>query len=374
MVASDAAGAEQHLRDSVLRVRGRDLLAAGPHRKMLTGANVARHLFRVACGLESMVLGDVQILGQVKEAHTLAREAGTTGPWLDRLFETALHAGKRSRTETAIGAGTVSMASAAVELAAQSLSGLAGRHLVVIGAGDTARLAVLHAAAHGASVTVVNRTRERAQALAAEVHGEAAAFDHLSETIASADVVVSATRAPQPVVTAAMLAGVMAPRVERGLLVIDLAVPRDVEPAAADVPGVVLHAIDGVRSVVDQHLASRLAHVPAVEAIADGEAVRFAGWMRSLGAKSTLLALRDHFERIRSEEIDRQLPNATREERDRAERLTRALVNRLLHVPTLRLKDTDPTSDDGQQRLLAAQELFALDGEVVVDRRRRPHA
>ena len=157
------------------------------------------------------------------------------------------------------------------------------------------------------------------------------------------------------------------------MLVLDLAVPRDVEPAAADVPGVVLHAIDSIRSVVDRHLAARLAQVPAVERIVEEESSRFATWVRGLGAKPTVLALRDHFERIRSEEIDRQFAHATAEERERADRLTRALINRLLHVPTLRLKDADPASDDGQQRLQAAQELFALSGPVA-DRRRRPHA
>jgi glutamyl-tRNA reductase len=372
MVAVDADGAEQHLRDAVRRVRGRDLLGPGPHRKLLTGANVARHLFRVACGLESMVLGDVQILGQVKDAFGLARDAGTTGPWLDRLFETALHAGKRSRAETAIGAGTVSMASAAVELALQ-LSGLEDRQVVVIGAGDTSRLAAEHAASHGARVTIVNRTRERADALAAAIDGTAADLDRLPEVLATADVVFSATRSPHAVVTAGMLRDATARRPGHRLLVVDLAVPRDVEPAAAEIPGVELRAIDGIRSVVDQHLAGRLAHVPAVEAIADDEAVRYAQWMRSLGAKSTMLALRDHFERIRSEEMDRQLTHATREERELAEKLTRALINRLLHVPTLRLKDADPSSDDGQLRLQAAQELFALGG-AVEDRRRRAHA
>jgi glutamyl-tRNA reductase len=374
VVATDVAAAEQHLRESVLRVRGRDLLGVGPHRKLLTGANVARHLFRVACGLESMVLGDVQILGQVKEAYTLARRAGTTGPWLDRLFETALHAGKRSRAETAIGTGTVSMASAAIELAAQSMAGLTGRRVLVIGAGDTARLAAQHASGHGARTTVVNRTRARADAVATEVGGTALDLADLPRALASADVVISATRSPHPVVTADMLREARAGREGDRLLVIDLAVPRDVEPSAAEVPGIDLHPIDGIRSVIDAHLASRLAHVPAVEAIADDEAVQFAAWMRSLGATSTLLALRDHFERIRSEEIDRQLAHASDEERERAERLTRALINRLLHVPTLRLKDTDPSSDDGQLRLQAAQDLFALGGPVVVDRRRRPHA
>jgi glutamyl-tRNA reductase len=374
LVSDDAAAAVEHVRDAVRRLRGRDLIGPGPHRDLVTGPDVARHLFRVACGLDSMVLGDVQILGQVKHACTLARQAGTAGPWLDRLFETALHAGKRSRSETSIGAGTVSMASAAIELAVQVMAGLSDRRVVIVGAGDTARLAALHAAEHGAArLTIVNRTLERAEAVATEAGGLPLDLTRLPAALVSADVVVSATRAPVPVVTAAMLRQAMTGRQERPVLVLDLAVPRDVEPAAAGVPGVVLHAIDGIRSVVDRHLAGRVAQVPAVERIVDEESTRFSTWVRGLHATPTVLALRGHFERIRSEEIDRQLAHASREERERADRLTRAIINRLLHVPTVRLKDADPASDGGLSTLQAAQELFALGGPVV-DRRRRPHA
>jgi glutamyl-tRNA reductase len=222
-------------------------------------------------------------------------------------------------------------------------------------------------------VSIANRSRARAESLAEETGGLPLDLEQLPDALTEADVVVSATRAPGPVITAAMLGQVMRGRQERPLPVLDLAVPRDVEPAAAEIPGVVLHPIDSIRSVVDGHLAARVAQVPAVERIVDDEAGRFASWVRGLGAKPTVLALRDHFERIRSEEIDRQFAHASNEERERAERLTRALVNRLLHVPTLRLKDADPASDDGLQRLQAAQDLFALGGPVA-DRRRRPHA
>lgn len=373
VVAGDVTAAEQHLRDAVLRGRRRDLLGPGRHRYLLTGGGVASHLFRVACGLDSMVLGDVQILGQVKDAYALARQAGTAGPWLDRLFETALHAGKRSRAETSIGAGTVSMASTAVELAVQVTGGLDRCRVVVVGAGDTARLAALRAAEHeAAALTIANRSVDRSRTLAAEVGAAACGLDELPEALAEADVVISATRAPGAIISAAMLQSAMESRPSRRMLVLDLAVPRDVEPAAAGVPGVTLHAIDRIRSVADRHLASRTEQVPQVERIVEGEAARFATWVRGLGATPTVVALRDHFERIRAEEIDRQLAHASGAERDRADRLTRALINRLLHVPTLRLKDADSSSDDGQQRLQAAQELFALGGPV--SDRRRPHA
>jgi glutamyl-tRNA reductase len=361
--ASEITAAEQHVRDAVLRMRTRDLLAPGPHRYLLSGPAVADHLFRVACGLDSMVLGDVQILGQVKDAYTLARQVGSTGVLLDRLLEAALHTGKRARGETLIGAGHVSMSSAAVDMAAARAGGLAGRRVLVIGAGETARLAALHAAEHKpAALVVANRNPERAGLLAVEVGGTAVGLDRVPEMLRDADVVISATRAPCIVLQASDVRAAMADRSARPLLLLDLAMPRDIESAAGDVEGVTLRTLDTIQAVVGQALAIRTAEVPRVEAIAAEEAERFAGWMRSLGATPTLVALREHFERIRIEELERGLRHASADERERAERLTRVLVNRLLHVPMLRLKDADPTSADGQLWLKAARELFALGG------------
>jgi glutamyl-tRNA reductase len=376
--ANDLALADRRVRDAVEGVRGHDLLGPGPHRYVQSGVDVAAHLFRVASGLDSMVLGDVQILGQVKDAYRLARQAGTAGPLLDRLFETALHAGKRARAETSIGTGTVSVSSAAVGMAAHGsvarahghtncprhegfATGLRGRRLVIVGAGETARLAALHARDHApASILIVNRTGARGAALAAEVRGIHWPLDRLPEALQLADVVFSATHAPGALIGADVVRTAMHARAGRPLLIFDLAVPRDVDPAAAHVPGVLLHAIDDVRSVVDGHLADRSAQVPRVEQIVSEEAGRFATWARGLRATSTVVALRDHFERVRLEELQRLMPHASEEERSRADRLTRALINRLLHTPTVTLKDADLDSDDGRWRLRAARDLFAL--------------
>ena len=378
VVASEVTAADRQLQAAVRRVRPSDPLAPGPHRYVRTGAAVAAHLFRVGCSIDSMVLGDVQILGQVKDAYQLARRAGTSGPLLDRLFETALHAGKRARAETTIGVGTVSVSSAAVELAAHGdvarehgheacprhthfAGGLSGRQLAIVGAGEAARLAALHARQHRpASIVIINRSEARGAALAAEVGGQGRLLDALPEVLRTADVVFSATRATVPVITAEMLRRAMHDRGGRPLVVFDMAVPRDVEHGAGEVPGVVLHAIDGIRSVVDTHLAERNAQVPDVERIVAEESERFDAWLRGLTATPTVVALRDHFERIRMEELERLLPHASDEERARADRLTRALINRLLHTPTVCLKDADPASDDGRGRLQATRDLFAL--------------
>jgi glutamyl-tRNA reductase len=360
--SADARAAETSLREAIVSAGRRDLLGDPARRYRLEDNEAATHLFRVACGLDSMVLGDVQILGQVKEAHQRARGMETSGPLLDRLFETALHAGKRARGESGIGAGTVSISSAAVDLAVRYSGPLTGKNVLILGAGDTARLAALHVRTQDPdSVVIVNRSGERGDRLAAEVDGRSAPLDRLADEMRDADVVFSATRAPGPIVSAALVAGALEGRAARPLLMLDLAVPRDVEPAAAWVPGVVLRTLDDVQTVVDARLAERLAQVPIVERIVTEEVAKFSCWLRGLGATPTVVALRDHFERIRLEEIDRMLSQASAEERVRADRLTRALVNRLLHAPTVRLKDADPLSADGRWRLQAARELFALD-------------
>ena len=363
LAADDPDGAATALRASVERIKGRDVLSPDPSIYRFDGTAAIRHAFRVACGLDSMVLGEAQILSQLKDAYTVARDTGAAGATLDRLFESAFRAGKRARAETSIGAGVVSIASAACELARQGLQTLDTLRVVVVGAGETSRLAAKHLAHHcPGGVTIVNRTRSRAEALALELGITAKPLADLTDAMAIADLVVTATTAPTAVIGVEDVHSVMAARPDRPLLIIDLAVPRDVEPEVATITGVTLHSIDAIQTVVDRTLATRAGEVPRVEAIVDEEAAKYEAWRRGFEASPIVRDLRDHFERVRSEEVDRQLSNASAEERARAERLTKALVNRLLHLPTVRLKDADPASDEGGWRLRAARELFALDG------------
>lgn len=352
---------ESGLRDIVHLLRGDDLLAPGAHRYHLEEASAARHLFRVACGLDSMVLGDVQILGQVKEACGQARTEGLVGPLLDRLFDRALRAGKRARHETAIGTGVTSIASAAVELLRQGLGDLTQRRVAVVGAGKTGRLLVHHLAHHQtAAISILNRSVASAESLAADTGARAHALDRLPDILVAADAVVCATRAPGAVIPAAWVESAMRDRAGRPLLMLDLAVPRDVEPAAATIAGVTLLSIDAIERVVDGNLARRVSEVPAVEHIVDEELARFESWRRSLGVTPLLRELRAHFEQVRNEELDRLLKHAPSDERHRAERLTRALINKLLHHPTISIRDADPSSETGRWQLEAARELFAL--------------
>jgi glutamyl-tRNA reductase len=266
---------------AVERVKALDLLAPATHLYERGGAGVVTHLFRVSSGLESMVVGEPQVLSQVKDAHARARGAGATGPWLDRLFESALRTGKRARAETAIGVGVVSVASAACQLARRHIDNLDGRAVLVIGVGETSRLAATHLTHYSPSITIANRTVDRAKALAAQVGGTATGLDNLEAAIAAADLVFTATSAPHSVVTEAMVRRAMHGRQGRKLVVVDVSVPRDVDAGVSAIPGVVLHTIDDIQGVVDHSLAMRAGEVPRVEAVVVDEAARFDAWSRA---------------------------------------------------------------------------------------------
>jgi glutamyl-tRNA reductase len=244
-----------------------------------TGTEAARHLFRVACGLDSPILVDGQVLGQVRRAYLAARQAGTTGPILNRLFETALCAGKRTRHGTALGRGATTTASAAAGLAERLAAGVAGRHVLIIGAGETAALAARHLARrHPAAIVIANRSPGRAEALAREVGGSAIGLDALRPALAAADIVVSATSRPGCVITADLLAQATAGRASRPMIAIDLAAPHDIEPACGAIPGVVLRDLSAVERGAETDRAARAAAIPSVEAIVEDHLARFDAW------------------------------------------------------------------------------------------------
>jgi glutamyl-tRNA reductase len=361
---SDPPAAEDRLRALVSRIKGADLLSPSPHRYTQGEGEAARHLFRVAAGLDSMVLGEMQILGQVKDAHALAREEGTGGVLLDRLLGSAVHAGKRARTETAISAGVVSVASAAVALAMKVFGDLSRGRVLVVGAGETGGLAARHfAEKQPSALWIVNRTRARADALAGEVQGASFPLSEIGDLLLQADVVVCATGAPGHLITAGAVRRAMGERPHRPLVLVDLGVPRNVDPEGARQENVFLYSIDTLRAVADQNLARRQREVPRVEAIVEEECDRFLAWFRGLEATPVLRELRDHFERLRAEEVGKSLRQFAPHEQEQVDRLTRSLVNRLLHLPTTRLKALDLGSEAGLSRLHALRDLFALGGE-----------
>jgi glutamyl-tRNA reductase len=321
-----------------------------------------RHLFCVAAGIDSMVLGESQILGQVRDAMSAATHAGTLNGALSKLFHAAIGAGKRARTETHIGRHAISVGSAAVTLARQALGDVADKTVLVISAGSMGKLAARALAeTGGAQIVVANRTRERAQELAAEMGPgvQGVALSDLHATLSGADIVISGTAAEGFIVRAGDVMSVMAGRNGRGLLFIDIAVPRDIDPAAGEIDGVHLFDIDDIEAVTASGLNGREREVERVEAIIEQEVSAFLDWWRSLDVVPVIAALRERAEAIRRQEVERTLGRLTElddESRQRIEAMTAAIVKKMLDRPIARLKDG---ADKGLY-MEALEDLFDL--------------
>jgi glutamyl-tRNA reductase len=330
----------------------------------LRAADAARHLYRVTAGLDSMILGEAEIQGQVKRAYELALVEGATGPILNRMFRGALAAGKRARTETAVGEKGVSIPSVAVELAQRNLGDLSARRVLLIGAGDTSELTARALAARGSdAVFIANRGYNRAISLAERYGGEAVRVDELPVQLAGADIVVSATNSPHHLIEGSELELLMGQRDGKPLLLIDLAVPRDIDPECREIEGVSLFDVDEVQAIVERNASGREAEARHAAGILDAELSRFERWLGSQEVMPTVAALRERAERIVAQVL---AENATRWEslsatdRERMEQMTRAIVNRLLHEPTVRLKGL-ADREDAYLQVSALRELFGLD-------------
>lgn len=325
---------------------GVDRAALEPHVYSAADVEVARHLFRVAAGLDSLVMGEPQIQGQVKEAHTTAGLAHTTGPLLNRLFHSSLAVGKRVRTETGLGSGAVSISFAAVALAKKIFGDLKGRNVLVIGAGEMGKLTALHMKSQGAQqVTIVSRTLSTALRTAQAIGGAGAApWEEMPTLLGVADIVISATGAAAPILTKAQVEAVMRPRRNRPLFLIDIAMPRDIEAAAGAIEQVFLYNIDDLQATVQENLTRRASEVQRAELIVGEEVDKFSAWFRSRGAIPTVVALRQRFDQIRRAELDRLTIGLDAETRERVDDITRLVLEKLLLMPTEQLKalgDTD---------------------------------
>ncbi|MHC4860661.1 MAG: glutamyl-tRNA reductase [Planctomycetota bacterium] len=341
--------------------RGMERLSENGHAESYRGEEALRHLLRVACGLESMVLGETQITGQLKEAGEVAEAAGAVGPVLRRALDTALRVAKRARTETSVGEGAVSAASASVELARKVYGDLEGLNALVVGAGETGRLVAQHLRAAGvAKMLLASRTIGRAREVASEVDAEPAILSGLPAALRHADIVVTSTAAETPILTHEEVRGAMRVRKGRMLLVLDIAVPRDVEESVGRIEGVLLHDIDALGSIVDTNLEVRRRAVPKVEAMVE-EAVRsFLAWERQLEVVPSIKALRERLEEIRQEELAKNLKRVPENAREQAARLTESLLNRILHAPTTRLRKAGDDRDRGRGLVAALRDLFGI--------------
>jgi len=339
-VCEDLAPARHDLLSFISDFHSVDPSTVQPHVYNVEDLDAARHLFRVAAGLDSLVVGEPQILVQVKEAHTAATEAQAVGPVLNRLFHSSFAVGKRVRSETGLGSGAVSVSFAAVSLAKKIFGELKGRQVAVVGAGEMGKLTALHMKSQGVhGITIVSRTMAHAARTAEAIGGASAApWDELDTALGASDIVITATGAAAPILTKARLEAVMRPRRNRPLFIIDIAMPRDVEPAAGELEQVFLYNIDDLQATVRENLARRAGEVSRAEAIVSEEVDKFGAWLRSRGAIPTVVALRQRFEAIRRSELERLTAGLPPDARARVDDITRLIVEKLLLSPTEQLK------------------------------------
>lgn len=323
-----------------------------------------RHAFRVASALDSMVIGEPQILGQVKAAYRTALEAGCTGVYLNQLFEKSFAVAKRVRTETRIGENAVSASYAAVELARKIFGNLKGQRILLVGAGEMAELAAQHFIQLGVqSFRVTNRSFNRASDLAARFGGQPVEFDHLEKGLLSADIVLCSTNSPQPIILREMVQQVIRNRRNRPMFFIDIAIPRDVDPEVQEIGNTFVYDIDDLEHVVTANIQEREREAIQAESLIEEECQVFLRWMETLEVVPTIVSLREQAEVVRRnelEELHSKLKSLSPEEEEAVNALTATLVNKLLHSPITELKRR-AASDDAPTYLRVARSLFGLD-------------
>jgi glutamyl-tRNA reductase len=362
VTCADAASAREVVSRFLTDYHGVPGETVQPHLYAQTDGDAVRHLFRVAAGLDSLVVGEPQILGQVKQAYAVATEQHCTGALLNRLFHQAFSVGKRVRAETGLADGAVSVSYAALGLARKICGEIKGLTALVLGAGDMAALTARHLQAQEpAELLISSRTASHAAELAAEVGGRVIPWDETDQALAAADIVVSATGAQKPIVTRDRVLRAMRSRRTRPLFIIDIAVPRDVEAEAGEIDQVLVYNIDDLQGIVSENLSKRANEVTRAEAIVREEVDAFLAWSRSRTAIPTVVALRRRFEAIRQAELTRLQPKLsalTPEAKQRVDEVTRLIIEKLLLTPTEQLKalsdrDTVAAYADALNRLFA---------------------
>lgn len=375
-IVDDAAAGWAAIEDYLATMQGLSSEALHPHLYFMKGLDAITHLMRVAAGLDSQVLGEPQILGQVTQAFSDAQTVGTTGPMLSHLFARAIHAGKRARTETDISRHTTSVSHAGVLLAKEKLGDLATLNILLIGAGEMGEITARALKMHGAGpITCMNRTYARAEALVQEVGGAALNWYHLPDALAWADLVVTATGAPHTIVHLSDVEDILPQREGRPLMFVDIAVPRDVEEPVGELPGVTRYDIDDLQSALDDNLDQRRAAIPQVEGIVKQEALTYLEWMHSRQVAPVISDLRSQARALAEAELERafnRLDDLTPREQKVIRTMVNRIVNKLLHEPTTRLRE-HATNGDGYTYAHTIRELFALDDAYPHDGHHNGH-
>lgn len=351
------------LSDFLTHFKGVNGLAAPRHFSFYFSCGAANHLFRVAAGIDSMIIGDVQILSQVKSAFDIALSEKAAGFYLSRLSQIAFRVGKRARSESEIGEGAVSVSYAAVELAGKIFADLKKRSALLIGAGETGELTATHLTAKGiGALFITNRTRARAEELTNKLGGYVVDYEHFLDVLPSVDIVVSSINAPEFVLTAGQLQQVMKHRGPNPLFIIDLGVPRNIDPGANRIGNIFLYDIDALNTMVDKNLAKRMAEIPKVERIIMEELVEFYTWVNSLQVNPTIQDLRNLFEEIRRQEVENNLNRFAKEDRELLDLVTKRIINKILHAPLTNLKNDTVTesTEETMYRVHTLRHLFGL--------------
>ncbi|WP_341326300.1 glutamyl-tRNA reductase [Methylotuvimicrobium sp. KM2] len=320
-----------------------------------------RHMFRVACGLDSMVLGEPQILGQMKAAYQAANEAGTLGKYLGKLFQHTFSAAKKVRTDTAIGSSPVSVAFAAVQLAQQIFDKLSEQTAILIGAGETIELTARHLVQHGIGrIIIANRTYDKAHALATRFNGYAISLSELPMHLAEADIVVSSTASSLPILGKGRVESAIKKRKHKPMFMVDLAVPRDIESEVEQLNDVYLYTVDDLKNTIDQNMDNRRKAAEQAEEIIDTQVEHFLSWLRSQGALTTIKDYRIQAEQIRDEALRKtlnQLQSGISAE-EALQRLAHTLTNRLIHTPSAQIREAG--ANERHDLIAAAREIFKL--------------
>lgn len=343
--------------------RGLDPASVEPLLYTHLDGDAVQHAFRVSASLDSMMVGEPQILGQVKDAFALAQACQTVGPTLHTLFAQAFAVAKKVRTETEIGRHAVSVPFAAVELARKIFAGLGGKAVLIVGAGKMSELAARHLVEHGAfPIYVANRTASRAQEMARALSGTAVPFDELPTALASVDIVITSTGAPEPVISREMVQRVVHGRRNRPLFFIDIAVPRDVEATVDTLDDVYCYDIDDLKQVVDSNLRERAREAQRAESLVEREVAKFRARLSDVEVIPTIVSLRERLEGIRSGEVRKalaRLPEASPETRAAMDALSTAIVNKILHAPITKLRESS-RAGAGRSWTELVHELFGL--------------
>jgi glutamyl-tRNA reductase len=362
--AVSSSNSFSELENIIFDAHGMPINKLDEHLYRHTNSEAVHHLLNVAAGLDSLVIGEPQILGQVVHALELARGIGASGPLLSRLFQAAIHAGKRTRTETAISRNPSSVSSLAAGVCERSVSDLRNAQVAILGAGEMAELAVEALRKRDVKhLTVVNRTLDRAHELAYRWNAKVDTFENLERVLVTTDILIASTGAPHTIVHPNMVAAAMLQRPNRPLILIDIAVPRDIDSETGDIPNVHLYDIDNLNAHLEQSLAERTAEIPHVEKILAEEETKFMTFLHSLEMLPLITDMRQNAEAIRQAEFEKtlqHLPELTESERTHIEAMTQALVKKLLHAPTHRLR-AEATLPNAPEYAAVARSLFGLE-------------